>query len=213
MRPRLDYQLATFTPKEVERITGLSSAMQRDWRHRGLLPSYDRHARFTPFELATMWAMKLLADAGRGPKITTEIAPAIGAAVLFNALLDEGSERSIGGESIRTTFQRWSEQGLIPPQAMPGEDRPRSLAEMDQAAAVIKTIFLANAQPVIERRDEVTWWPTGEIEFGGFSKYREGKLRDDDQVVGPVTVMDLDTLGYALARRVNKPMLLLGAAQ
>jgi hypothetical protein len=80
------YVLTSFTPGEVEKITGLSNVMQRDWRRRGFLPSSAGHARFDPFALAEVFVMKLLADRGIGPVHSKEVADWCAIGVLWHAL-------------------------------------------------------------------------------------------------------------------------------
>ena len=61
-----NFTLTTFTPAEAEKISTISTAMQRDGRRRGFLPAFQGHARFDPFDVARMWAIKMLADRGIG---------------------------------------------------------------------------------------------------------------------------------------------------
>ena len=56
------YTAAHFSPNDVEGITELSTTMQRDWRRRGFIETQNGHAKFDPFEVATIWIAKTLAD-------------------------------------------------------------------------------------------------------------------------------------------------------
>ncbi|MHA6642979.1 hypothetical protein [Mesorhizobium sp. A623] len=60
--------LAVFTPREAERITGVSTVMQRDWRRHGYLPVSEGHMRFNVFGLAELLALRLLAERRIGPQ-------------------------------------------------------------------------------------------------------------------------------------------------
>jgi hypothetical protein len=87
--PRMEHAIYTpahFSPKEVEKITELSTSMQRDWRRRGFIESQSGHAKFDPFEVATIWVAKVLSDRGIGPTISQEIAPICGAGLVIYAL-------------------------------------------------------------------------------------------------------------------------------
>lgn len=63
-----EVDFANFAPKDLTAITGLSPAMQRDWRRAGHMPS--REAGWSSFSLMDVCAIalrKLIADAGLGP--------------------------------------------------------------------------------------------------------------------------------------------------
>ncbi len=60
--------LTVFTPREAERITGVSTVMQRDWRRHGYLPVNEGHMRFNVFGLAELLALRLLAERRIGPQ-------------------------------------------------------------------------------------------------------------------------------------------------
>jgi len=80
------FTLTHFTPSEAAQITGLSAAMQRDWRHRGFLPKNDGHARFDLFTLAVMMVLKLFADRNIGPQAVKTIAEITARAIAWHAL-------------------------------------------------------------------------------------------------------------------------------
>lgn len=80
------FTLATFTPGEAERITGVSTAHQRDYRRYGYLPSSDKHARFDAYALARLWAFGLLGAQGIGPKRVDQYVDAIAAGVVYHSL-------------------------------------------------------------------------------------------------------------------------------
>lgn len=65
---QLDVEFATFGPKDLTAITGLSPTMQRDWRRAGHLPARDAGwARFSLMDVCAVAVRKVLADAGLGP--------------------------------------------------------------------------------------------------------------------------------------------------
>lgn len=91
--------LNLFRAGEAEAITGLSAAMQRDYRHRGFLPKFEGHARFNIFDLAEMFMLKRLSDAGFWPDVFAPVAKIAAAGLAFYALkiadAYEGSEADI----------------------------------------------------------------------------------------------------------------------
>ena len=62
------FEAVTFTPAEAEQITGVTGAVQRDWRRHGYLPSTKGHARFELHDLAELWLLKMFTDRGIGPQ-------------------------------------------------------------------------------------------------------------------------------------------------
>ncbi|WP_238121745.1 MULTISPECIES: hypothetical protein [unclassified Xanthobacter] len=78
--------LNLFRPAEAEAVTGLSTAMQRDYRHRGFLPSFTGHARFNVFDLAEMYALKQLSDHGFGPDTFGSSAKIVARGLVYHAL-------------------------------------------------------------------------------------------------------------------------------
>ena len=93
--PRMEhpvFELTEFSPGDVAKITGLSPAMQRDWRRRGFVPSNEgARATFDPFEVASLLGMKLLADQKIGPAATSAIAALLGSGIVGQALRDFGA--------------------------------------------------------------------------------------------------------------------------
>lgn len=78
--------LALFKPAEAEAITGLSTVLQRDYRHRGFLPKFAGHARFDIFQLAEMYVLNLLSERGFWPDIFAPTAKVAADGVAFHAL-------------------------------------------------------------------------------------------------------------------------------
>lgn len=63
-----------YTPSEAEHVTGVSPALQRDWRRRSLLPDSEKYqARYSASALAEMLLMKDFADHGFGPKLLRDL--------------------------------------------------------------------------------------------------------------------------------------------
>lgn len=64
-----------FSPAEVEAITGVSTALQRDWRRRGILPANNegKWTRFSLRDLIEIMVLKTFADAGFSVKDVAEV--------------------------------------------------------------------------------------------------------------------------------------------
>lgn len=59
-----------FTPGEAADISGVGLDKQRDWRHRGFLPSNNgKHARYTRLHVAYLFFMNELTSIGFGPTL------------------------------------------------------------------------------------------------------------------------------------------------
>lgn len=84
----VDFDLEGFSPAEAERITGLSVAMQRNYRVRGTLRHHDGHARHTVFDLALMMVAKGLNARGLEAGLSN-IAPIVATEVARRALEHE----------------------------------------------------------------------------------------------------------------------------
>lgn len=55
-----------FTPSEAAEVTGVSPALQRDWRRRGILPENEggKWTRWTLYDVIKLAVMKRLSDSG-----------------------------------------------------------------------------------------------------------------------------------------------------
>jgi hypothetical protein len=71
---RVYLTLTEFSAGDVERVTELGTALQRDWRRRGLIPPAGKRARFDVFALTELWVMKMLTEQGIGPAVSARVA-------------------------------------------------------------------------------------------------------------------------------------------
>jgi hypothetical protein len=223
------FTLTTFTPGEAERITGLSTTMQRDWRRRNILPATSGHARFDVFSLAEMWVLKMFSDRGIGPEDIREIAPMCAAGIVWNALQWGGAYE---GDHERT-FE-W-----LPPSKRPkGKDLPPEMVEAVKRAAEASSISLPSdfgsgawgakrdwlARQVMrhilrEHRMGITphpfenplfvsWadgtseWLTPEALAASFG----GSMFSSRYSEGPVIILEQVALANALAERAGRPL-------
>lgn len=166
-----------FTPREVERMTGLSTAMQRDWRKRGFLSSLQgKHARFTADEVAALFIMKLLADGGLGPAVSHRLAQPAARALLmygtdtFAALEVEGPAEAVDeySKAYASDTAEWEIAS-----GMKVEDLQRYLVFVGP-----DKLFTTN-------------------DLNSFAAERRP---------GPMLILDLDDLGKKLAARAPRPL-------
>ncbi len=86
----VDFDLEGFSPAEAEQISGLSVAMQRNYRVRGTLRHHAGHAKHTVFDLALMMVAKSLNARGLEAGMTN-IAPWAASEVARRALQHEAA--------------------------------------------------------------------------------------------------------------------------
>lgn len=74
MSAAVSLTLEQFTPAEAAQVTGVSPALQRDWRRRGLVVAKESaHARYSATELAELVLMREFSDEKLGPKLLRDI--------------------------------------------------------------------------------------------------------------------------------------------
>jgi hypothetical protein len=219
------YTLTTFTPGEAERITGLSTTMQRDWRRRDILPTTHGHARFDVFELAEMWVLKLLTDRGIGPQAAMDVAPQCAAGIVLNALqwVDayEGDhlrtfewlppdERPQGREvapEVLHVLKRVATE--TPPDELPPDFLARSPSPWGPKAKWLAGQIL-HLKGIGEFIDEpfFIWWADGTCNSCSLEDLRSafGDTSFEDRYAGPAIVLHLKALANTLAGRVGRPL-------
>jgi hypothetical protein len=209
--------LAMFTPAEAERITGVNTASQRDWRRRGYLPANEGHARFDVFQLARMLVLKVLSDRGIGPAASVEEADWCAAAIVWAAMGDREAWDGQHDEALT-----WVEQYRTPPPPDPfltnllkvanegGADVP--IPEVgshwsDQRDYLRRRLWAHAGRPRVIPAPLFIWWADGSHTFhASFDAARGGLFSTDPRVDGPVIVLDMDALGAALATRAGRPL-------
>ena len=92
------YREGLFTPAEAAACTGLSPAMQRNWRQAGHLPARTTGvALFGPRDLATIRLMVLLREVGLGPALSRPVAEEAAPSVVWLALTDHPETWTVAG--------------------------------------------------------------------------------------------------------------------
>jgi hypothetical protein len=168
-----------FTPAEAERITGVSVTLQRDWRRREIMPKREGHARFDLRDLADMFALKCLFDAGiwlEQAKQDQDLLPFITAGVMMHALAAAGS---IEGD-LREHRRQFGRLSLL--RIVTHDLRLRTLPGGD-----------------------LIIWPNGEFQF---AKNVERTIRgaEPEKKYGTIRILNLQALGQEFARRAGRAL-------
>jgi hypothetical protein len=217
--------LTTFNPGEAERITGVSTVQQRDWRRRGYLPANEGHARFDAFSLGELWALKLLADRGIGPQQSKDVIDFCGRGMAWFGLESvdayEGDHHRVfewqpdlyaqlkantaaNQEAIKLWVTRF-ESGAAPRDVQLELRQGPSWG--DQAGWLRRRIFTDRGFPRLIPSRFFIWWADGSHVFHhslevAFNK----KLSGEEAVAGAVLILDLEALGSALSERAQRPL-------
>jgi hypothetical protein len=220
----LTFALSEYTPAEIERMTGVSTASQRDWRRHGYLPRQETHARFNVLTAAELYVMKMFADQGKGPAVSSAYAVRIALSMVKTALIWRAG---VWGESdpvaafdaipssarVRTRTEAYYLNHNIQPR---GDDEPTPDEKIEW---IVDSLFrqLGVAEYIPHSRQAI-WWPNGEVEIASysdehFSVRNEGVLdRIDPKFDGPASVLHLEACAANLARRSRLPFLTVDAA-
>lgn len=211
------FTLAQFTPSEAERITGVNTALQRDWRRRGFLPINDGHARFDVFELARMMTLQVLADRGIGPSQTESVRDWCASAICFAAMR---FVEAWDGEPTKALT--WIELYASPPPPNPeltaviqqlinegntDYELPKVGSHWGaQSKYLCQQLWKKLRFPAVAPASLFIWWADGTHTFtSSFDGKRDSSTSDDPRFAGPIIVIDLDALGSTLLDRAARP--------
>lgn len=174
-----------FTAGEAERITGVSTTTQRDWRRRKYLPSgRDGWTQYESRDLAQLLVMRALQSRGIGPSLSSDIAFAAASRILFFALsCGDAVEDHTAGKFDRlkkkipqgAIFVGWS--------ASPGEP---------------SRYFIVWANGVMSFTNDI------QQSFGGSSQ--------DERYQEAIIVLDLEALGSLIVKRAGRPLVVIETA-
>lgn len=213
---RAEYTMTTFTPAEAERVTGVSTALQRDWRRHGYLPAGEGHARFNGFDLAEMWALKLLSDRGIGPQQGCDVADWLSGGIMMHALQhrhayegDSAALQDLRDVEAPEDLARHVEAAAE--KARPGEQYSLGSAPMSWLAMTNKL-----ARAVLRKHGR----PKGigrVLPARFFVWFADGTHRWDESIdacfsgakratTGAVVVLDQFALGKALVENAGRPL-------
>lgn len=217
----VSFELATFSPADAERVTGLTTGMQRDWRQRGYIPKTDKRARFDAFALAEIWVMKLFAERGIGPALSQSVAPKCAESIVHNALQFSDADAAFAGQHLQTfdwldsndrAGVHWrKENGAAyakrPLSARtPLESLVPQIEWNAQRTWLIDKLFKSLGR-FGQGHGDVIWWPTGEVQFSGLSSFdNRGAAPHADRYAGAFVGLDLYSLAEILVERAGRPL-------
>lgn len=215
---QLNISLTQYTPAEAQQMTGLSTAMQRDWRHRGFGSRVGKQARFSIFDVAEMYFMKAASDQGKGPSLSAPYASRVSERLVATGLMwrDDmwAGDRPVemferiprGARSFTPNEQYCFETGYGPEEE--SEDA------FKRQWGVIQLFHAMSLAPQLRWGGQAIWWPTGEFEIGSYEESRfsglgtVGKLsKVDPKFDGPALVYDLEPAAEILADRAPREWL------
>jgi hypothetical protein len=118
-----------FTPNEAERITGVSTALQRDWRRRKVIASKEdgRWTRWDLDDLIRLSVMKLFSEAGMDVSKTGTVA-AMAMMPTFAALARFDEAHEFAGDEISDDDKERILHGSTPRASDPAHSFGRYLA-------------------------------------------------------------------------------------
>lgn len=168
----------TFTASEVEKITGVSTTTQRDWRRRGFLEATDDGwTRYELHDLCQLLVMSALQERGVGPSLSKDIAGVAALHIAFFALswvdsIDDGTS----GEFEKLVRLRGEPRGAF--FVRPSAQKP------------LRYLVV---------------WATGEIGLVEDIGAAFSQLSSDRKYHGAIIVLDLDALATLLIDRAGRP--------
>lgn len=198
------FDLSTFSAAQAAKITGVSLALQRDWRRRDILPPLaTAQAAFNPFDLGRLMALGTLSNQGLSPLLYKGIAGKIGAAIVFQAVLSR--------QAYTGAFEDYY---------------PSDIARLQEHQAMTKRLRFEPSVESLEeeidgwRRYSLAKYVTGSNGYdvskcGAFVIFADGSFdfyqgpiepfevieRNDPRMLGAIVVIDLSALGEEMLRR------------
>ena len=219
---KAQFDLHEYTPAEMEGMTGLTTGMQRDWRHRKYISSAEGHARFDILDLAGVFAMKTLADRGIGPQRSFEVQRILSEVIAWHAL---GFERAYEGDFdsafeitsgpapksdpnalkvVAEIAKRNPALGLPQDEKSDIEQKKADLLRTRLFSSLGKRVSL---YPKVRPGHIFIWWPVGEpVWVLSYDDARAQLQPDDPRLHGPAIVFDLAAAGRELLRRAGGPV-------
>lgn len=175
-----DVELTYFTPAGTEQVTGLSTAMQRDWRKRGFLPQGDGHARFAIFDLCRLFLLKRLSDRGVGPDKAS--------AVVDNAAFELALQ-------VLAVTDAWGFDGYVPSWSI-------FRSELSRRAMEAHVQDLSNASSSVGL-PKFVWWADDSCTLcESIDSALNEMLSDDPRSSGPIIILDLFALSSVIIDRM-----------
>lgn len=176
------YILSQYSAGEAEQVSGVGSAMQRDWRRRGFLPAHPGHARFDLFSLAELTAFALLTGRGIGPTQARSVVEDTAWGIAYFAL---SWPDAYDGPKI------WPEPSL----------------SWDEVANIHRVKILGAHGKLSKALRYLIWWADDSHAYtDSLDDAFEVTTSADPRVQAGVVVLDLEAAGSNLASRAGKSL-------
>jgi hypothetical protein len=209
------FELTTWKPAEAAELTGVSTALQRQWRKHGMRTPLDddkvAEKGFNIITLSWLYAARVLVDNGAGYKgitpLLNHMGPLIGGYALSKSIWDVDDD--VGIEAAREFIHQQPISYIVAHATSRGSlfafrNDPISIGH-PQRAGPFKNIenirrWLAESYEMEPYLDEV--------EFA--EEYAENRKRDIQNALPPAvgaTIIDMEAAARALVARINGPVM------
>lgn len=184
------FTLTHFTPAEAERITGVTTTLQRDWRRRAFIPVMDGHARFDLFQLAEMITLNALANRGIGPSLSKQVSEICAKAIVYSALAwsnawDGDAHSDLAWRKIQPHIKKWD----------------------GKSEYLITQLWQSLKIPLAFPAPCFIWWADGTHCFSySYDFAISNMLSDDPRTAGPVIILNLNSLGTVMLDRAGREL-------
>lgn len=213
----------TFTPSEVAKITGVSTAKQRDLRRHGFLPEVKGHARFNAYDLAELFFVQKMSERGVGPKQAFEVSEICATGIVWHAL---GSAYAYKGDHL-TLIENgivpdvvWDEKMVATVESMAaaaseygktaGEIRDgltqQTAREMRQAGFLQRYVTKFFRGRVLPAPFFIWWADNSETWANNLQEAFDDIPDADPKRTGPVIVLSLESIGRELLEAAKQPL-------
>lgn len=176
------YTFSQYSASEAEQVSGIGSAMQRDWRRRGFLPAHPGHARFDLFSLAKLTAFALLAGRGIGPTQARSVVEDTAWGIAYFAL---------GWPDAYDSSKIW----------------PEPTSSWDEAANIHRARILGTHGKLPNALRYLIWWADDSHAYtNSLDTAFEVTTSADPRVQAGIVVLDLEAAGSNLAGRAVRSL-------
>ncbi|MFD1789678.1 MerR family transcriptional regulator [Sphingomonas floccifaciens] len=208
--------VSQFTPAEVEKITGVSTMTQRDWRRRGFLEKRgEGHARYDLFDLGHLLALKLLSDRGVPLDAAADVANFCGMGIGYRVLqwVDAYEGDHLRTNEARGLPETFPTQNMIDMAhrfvAERGNELPADFGTRPQWGEkgewLARQVYRQRFETGVVPAPLFIWWADGQHVFhDSFDKARSEMTSGDARLAGPALVLDFASLASVITDRAGR---------